>query len=246
MAALEFGSIDPSEISTERLVLDRDGATVPAFHARPDGMPVAGLVLHPDIGGLRPLFDDLCVRLASHGLAVIAVEPFARTDRAQLDSIEARFAAVPKLRDADQIGDLEAAADHLVVHDDVARVSVLGFCMGGYMALKAAASGRFDRAVAFYGMLRTPDAWRAPDLADPLDLAADVCPTLAVFGTVDQFVPNDDVAALRERWADRPDCEIVVVDGAEHGFVHDPERPAHRADDAARCWARALEWVGAA
>ena len=31
----------------------------PAELARPDGEPVRGLVLVPDIGGLRPLFDDL-------------------------------------------------------------------------------------------------------------------------------------------------------------------------------------------
>jgi dienelactone hydrolase len=36
------------------------------------------------------------------------------------------------------------------------------------------------------------------------------------------------------------------VEGAEHGFVHDAERPAHRADDAARAWERALEWVNPA
>ena len=36
------------------------------------------LVLHPDVMGLRPLFEDLCRRLATHGLAVCAPEPFAR------------------------------------------------------------------------------------------------------------------------------------------------------------------------
>ena len=41
-------------------------------------MPARGLVLHPDIMGVRPLFDDLCRRLATHGFAVCAPEPFAR------------------------------------------------------------------------------------------------------------------------------------------------------------------------
>ena len=35
------------------------------------------------------------------------------------------------------------------------------------------------------------------------------------------------------RGADATDCEIVVVEGAEHGFVHDPDREVHRPDDAA-------------
>ena len=58
---------------------------------------------------------------------------------------------------------------------------------------------------------------------------------------------DDDAyrAALRAAWSGRTDCEVVVVEGAEHGFVHDPERDVHRADDAARAWERALQWVGA-
>ena len=57
-----------------------------------------------------------------------------------------------------------------------------GFCMGGMQVLKAAATGRFDRAVAFYGMIRVPDDWVGPNTREPLDTAADVCPTLAIFG----------------------------------------------------------------
>ena len=92
------------------------------------------------------------------------------------------MAYVAQLDDDLQIGDLEAAADYLVVHDDVREVGVLGFCMGGMQVLKAAATGRFDRAVAFYGMIRVPEDWVGPHTRQPLDTAADVCPTLAIFG----------------------------------------------------------------
>ena len=127
-------------------------------------MPVAGLVVHPDIMGVRPLFDDLCRRLATHGFAVCAPEPFARAPVSVRADPEpaARMAYVRELDDELQIGDLEAAADYLVVHDDVREVAVIGFCMGGMQALKAAASGRFDKAVAFYGMIRVPDDWVGP------------------------------------------------------------------------------------
>src|SRR5258707_9492048 len=75
MAELVPGTL---EVDVEHIVLrGADGAAVDAIHARPDGMPLAGLVLHPDIGGIRPLFDDLCRRLATHGFAVCAPEPFA-------------------------------------------------------------------------------------------------------------------------------------------------------------------------
>jgi carboxymethylenebutenolidase len=236
----------PHEVDVEHIMVKGpDGARVDAIHARPDGMPVAGLVLHPDIMGIRPLFDDLCRRLATHGFAVCAPEPFARAPvevRADPEPA-ARMAYVAELDDDLQIGDLEAAADYLVVQDDVREVAVLGFCMGGMQALKAAASGRFDRAVAIYGMIRPVEGWVGAKTRLPLDTAADVCPTLAVFGGRDTFTPEADIEALRAAWANRPDCEIVVYPEAEHGFVHAPERPSHRADDAADVWARVLAFL---
>jgi carboxymethylenebutenolidase len=233
VAELAAGTLD---VDVEHITIKGpDGTEVDAIHARPDGMPALGVVLHPDLMGLRPMFDDLCRRLATHGFAVCAPEPFARAPvdvRADTDPAT-RMAHVKHLDDDLQVGDLEAAADYLVVHDDVREVAVLGFCMGGMQALKAAASGRFDKAVSFYGMIRVPDDWVGPGIRQPLDDIADACPTLVIIGGADSFTPPADVEALRAAWAGRTDCEIVVYPEAEHGFVHAPERPAHRADDAA-------------
>jgi carboxymethylenebutenolidase len=241
MAELEAGDLD---VDVEHITIKgADGTAVDAVHARPDGLPIAGLVLHTDIMGLRPLFDDLCRRLATHGFAVCAPEPFARAPADAMTEVEARMAHVRELDDEIQIGDLEAAADYLVIHDDVREVSIIGFCMGGMQVLKAAATGRFHKAVAFYGMIRVPDDWQGPNTRQPLDTARDVCPTLAIFGGVDGYTPAADIDALRAEWADRPDCEIVVYPDADHGFVHAPERPTHRADDAADAWRRVLRFL---
>ena len=76
MAELEEG---PSTATVERVtVTSVDGTEVPAIHAVPEDGASTGVVLHPDIMGIRPLFDDLCRRLAMHGHAVIAPEPFVR------------------------------------------------------------------------------------------------------------------------------------------------------------------------
>jgi len=244
MAALREGPI--YDVTVEHSPLVVDGLEVAAVHARPDGMPTAGLVLHPDIGGLRPLYEDMARRLATHGLAVCVVEPFAGQPEAVRASVENRLAHVKDLDDTQQMDMLTAAADLLVVDDDVARVSVLGFCMGGHYALKAASIDRFDSAVAFYGMVRTPDAWRGPGhRIDPLTVAAEMSPTLAYFGAKDPWTPAADIEALRAAWSGRADCEIIVVEEADHGFVHDPDRDAHRPDDAAKPWERALQWIGA-
>ena len=243
MAELHTG---PFEVEVEHVKLKGiDGTAVDAIHARPDGMPALGIVLHPDLMGIRPLFDDLCQRLATHGFAVVAPEPFVRApaEVRSAEDMSARQAYAGELDDDLQIGDLEAAADYVVVHDDVSEVAVLGFCMGGMQALKAAATGRFDKAVMFYGMVTPPEGWVGPKTRLPLDSAGDVCPTLAIFGAKDVFTPAADVDALRAAWADRSDCEIVVYPEAEHGFVHAPERPAHRADDAADAWRRVLAFL---
>jgi carboxymethylenebutenolidase len=236
----------PQESSLERRTLFRGDAIVPIVHTRPDGMPIAGVVLHPDIMGIRPLFDDMALRLASHGFAVAMIEPFARKSEAERASsdVATRMGWASGLDDDDVLGDLSAAADLLVVDDGVSSIGVLGFCMGGMYALKAAATDRFDRAVAFYWMIRLPAGWQGPGQAAPLDTAADVCPTLAIFGSIDAMTPAADIDALRAAWAGRDDCEIVVVEGADHGFVHDPDRPAHRPDDAAALWTRTLAFLG--
>ena len=244
MAALREGRQD---VETESVTLrGYDGDPVAAFHARPDGMPSRGLVIHPDIGGVRPLFEDLARRLASHGIAVMCPEPFARAlaSGVDLSDLDRRMAQVGLLDDESQIGDLELAADYLVVHDDVSEVAVLGFCMGGMYALKAAATERFDRAVAFYGMIRVPEGWRHPELAEPLATASAVCPTLAIFGDADPYTPAADIDALRAAWSGRDDCDIVIYAGAEHGFAHDADRPSHRAEDAADAWNRTLAFLG--
>ena len=244
MAALREGPVYDVTVESKPLVVD--GLEVAAVHARPDGMPRAGVVLYPDIAGLRPLFEDMARRLATHGLAVCVFEPFATQPASVRASVESRLAHVKDLDDTQQTDIVAAAADRLVVDDDVSRVAVLGFCMGGHYTFKAAAIDRFDAAVSFYGMVRTPEAWRGPGhRIDPLSVAAEMAPTLAFFGSNDPWTPAADVEALRAAWSGRADCEIVVVEGAEHGFVHDPDRDVHRADDAANAWERTLQWIGA-
>ena len=244
MGALDVG---PHEASAERFVLvAHDGTPVDAIHARPAPAPDAGLVVHPDMGGVREQFDDLCRRLATHGFAVVCAEPFAHfPPDVRAGDASVRMANMKEMDDDVQLGDLAAAAEFLRATDGVGRVSILGFCMGGMYTLKAAATGVFARAAPFYGMIRVPGDWRSPGQRDALDTAAEVCPTLAVFGGKDPWTPSDDIEALRAAWRDRDDCEIVVYPDADHGFVHGVERPAHRPDDAADAWQRVLEFLTA-
>jgi len=202
----------------------------PAELARPPGEATRGLVVLPDIGGLRPLFDDHAARLAGeNGWVVCAVELWPGREDLPLPE---RLESGGTLEDDRVLADAVAAADATGVEP----VGVLGFCMGGMYALKATGTGRFDRAVSFYGMGRVPDMWRSPTQGEPLAaLAADRCPTLELAGTEDPWVSAPDLASLEQAGV-----EVVRYEGADHGFAHDPSRPAHRPDDAADAWSRAV------
>ena len=234
------------DVTVEPVTLALDAVDVPAVHARPDGMPRAGVVLHPDIGGLRPLFDDMARRLATHGLAVCAVEPFAGVAESRAGDDRAAIRARRGISTTRSSSRCCRARPICSWSKTTCRGScVLGFCMGGHYTFKAAASDRFDAAVV---VLRDAAHARRLEGPGPHDRAArrsptQMCPTLAIFGSVDPWTPAADIDALRAAWSDRPDCEIVVVEGADHGFVHDPDRPAHRAADAAACWDRAITWM---
>ena len=68
-----------------------------------------GLVVLPDVLGLRPLFDDLVARLAKEqGWTVCAFELWAGRESLSLPD---RLAAAGSLDDARVLGDAAAAAD---------------------------------------------------------------------------------------------------------------------------------------
>ncbi len=206
----------------------------PASLSVPDE-PAMGLVIATDLWGLRPLFDEHVERLSREwSMAVCAVEPFPGLDLPQ--EAEPRFAALAGLDDDAHLADLEAAADATGAD----RVGVIGFCMGGMYTLKAARSERFARLIAFYGMIRVPEDWRSPSQGEPLDHLATghAERVLAIIGERDPYTPPGDVEAL-----EAAGVTVVRYPDAEHGFAHDPDRPAHRKDDAADAFARAREWL---
>ncbi|MEC9000904.1 MAG: dienelactone hydrolase family protein [Actinomycetota bacterium] len=200
----------------------------------PSGPSDRGLVVIPDVMGMRPLFDDLVAHLAGDtGWSVAAFELYP--GREHLEVVE-RLAAAATLDDDRVLGDAMAAADLT----GGATVGILGFCMGGMYTLKAVGTGRFDRHCPFYGMVRVPEAWRGPGQGEPLDAlaAGDAASVLAVIGCDDAWTPPADVDALEAAGA-----SVARYEGADHGFVHDASRPAHRVDDAADAWSRVLNWL---
>ena len=214
----------------------------PAHLAATDGAD-RGLVVIPDIWGLRPLFTEMCHTLAARtGWSVATFEPFPGQTLAGAEDPEAgladRSVALSATPDSQLLGDAVAAAEAT----GASTVGVIGFCMGGMYALKAAGTGRFDAAVGFYGMVHHPDHWSGPGQEQPLECIARAVASgtrvMAVVGSVDQWTPPEHLDELRAAGV-----HVVEYEGADHGFVHDPARPAHRPDDAADAWDRSLAFL---
>ncbi len=206
----------------------------PAELARPTvGEATGGLVLWPDIRGLRPVFDAHVQRLADdHSLVVVAPEMYPGEEDLALDGRHARAAT---FSDDDKLSDALAAADATGFD----HVGVLGFCMGGMYAMKSLASDRFDRAVAFYGMVRVPEQWAGGTQRDAIDVvrergARGGLNLLCIFGTNDPWCPLDQIDEVEEAGA-----TVIRYEGAEHGWAQDPSVDWYRPDDAADAWRRA-------
>jgi len=89
------------------------------------GAPVQGLVLIPDIMGLRPLFDEHVRRLAhEYDLVACAPEPYPGLEDQPLDW---RLQNLGAVTDERRLEDIIAAADAT----EQETVGILGFCMGG-------------------------------------------------------------------------------------------------------------------
>ena len=197
--------------------------------------PRMGLVVVPDIFGLRPLYDDMVQQFSNEWqMSVCAVDPFPGLELGP--EIEPRFAAVPSLNDEVNLQDLLEAADAL----QTPVVGLIGFCMGGMYCFKAARSERFFRIASFYGMITLPEAWRSPSQGEPLGmlLSGYAENVLAIVGGQDHYTPIVDIDQLRSTGA-----QVVLYPEAEHGFAHDASRPAHRPEDAADSYARAKDWL---
>lgn len=198
--------------------------------------PTFGLVLAPDMVGMRPLFDHMTEQIAAEmGWSVACPDPFP--DHPDWD-VWQRFEGMGQIDAKAQRDDILAAADLTGCE----RVGLLGFCLGGFHAYQVAGSGRFVACVGLYGPIKLYDPWRTGSgQREPLDAltTSEICPLLALIAGQDAGSPPDDVEALRSV----KNVEVFVYPDADHAFVHDPERPIHRPRDAADAWLRSFEFL---
>src|SRR5205823_4012850 len=99
-------------------------------------------------------------------------------------------------------------------HVDAAKIGVVGYCMGGSMALAMARAGE-DLAVisTFHAGLQPPSAPAKKGVVKPR--------ILLNTGADDPFVPAAAVDALKKEMADAGvKLEVISYPGAKHGFTN--------------------------
>ncbi len=208
-----------------------DNFELGAYRADPGGAPRGAVVVIQEIFGVNHHIRSVCDRLAREDYVAIAPSIFDRSEPNfqsgyTPDEIAnaRKFVANPDW--AAMLRDTQAAID-AVKH--VGPVGIIGFCLGGSVAFVAATrlSG-LKAAIGYYGGAIVRFADEMPKV-----------PTQLHFGEKDAGIPLSDVETIK---AKRPDVEVFIYPGAQHGF-HCDERPSYDKTSADMAWPRSMAFL---
>jgi carboxymethylenebutenolidase len=231
----------------QSITLTTADGDMPASVATPDGAARGGIVVVQEAFGLTSHIDSICDRFADAGYLAVAPALFHRVGSPVLSygDFEAVRPAMMSLTAGGIEIDLDAALAHLRGHGvSDSAIGVVGFCMGGTVALFAGTQWKLGAAVTFYGGGVAPGRFGFPSL---LDIAPDLqMPWLGIYGDLDQGIPVDEVESLRRVAAKAPvPTEVVRYPEAGHGFNCDDRPDAYHEPSATDAWQRTLAWFAA-
>src|SRR3981189_341420 len=129
-------------------VMTPDGAA-DCYFAHPASGTAAGVLIWPDIFGLRPAFRQMGKRLAESGYSVLVVNPFYRAKKAPTAEagaatpIQELMPLARALNETTHMTDAKAFIGWLDGQTSVARnrkIGTQGYCMSGPIAFRTAAA----------------------------------------------------------------------------------------------------------
>jgi carboxymethylenebutenolidase len=188
-----------------------DGHELEAYIARPDGEPIAGLVVVQEIFGVNAHIRSVADEYAKDGFLAVAPALFDRIER----GVELRYEGadmqraisfIPKLDMDKAVLDVGAALDYARTTTGK-KAGVIGYCFGGTLAWLAATRLHCDAAVGYYGGRIGNYAAENP-----------AAPVMLHFGKQDTHIPAEEVNKVH---AAHPTVEIYWYD-AGHAFNATP------------------------
>jgi carboxymethylenebutenolidase len=186
--------------------------------ADPGGPPRACVIILHEIFGVNAAMQAEAERWKTAGYLTLVPDLFHRLEPGiSLNyTPEEREKAVALWQALDTDG---AIADILATVDYVrhsprcnGRVALMGFCLGGKLAVLAANAVRLDAVVSFYPV----------QLQHHVDaVRAIVCPTQVHLGDADTHVPADTLQLLKTEFGAKPLAEFELYPGAGHAFYNE-------------------------
>ncbi len=252
LAGAAEADVEESEVD----IKTPDG-TADAYFAHPPKGAHPGVLMWPDLYGLRPAFRQMGKRLAGAGYSVLVVNPFYRNQRAPTAPEHADFedpatrAALLALREPltpDRVV-IDARAfvtwlDGRSPVDRKRRMGSVGYCMSGPFTMHAAAAlpERIGAGASFHGGSLVTDKPDSPHLLVPKMKAQYL---IAIAENDDQRQPEAKTV-LRAAFAKaKLPAEIEVYPGTIHGWCPIDSRIYNR-EQAERAWSRMLALFGTA
>lgn len=258
MAACSTSSTAQGTLTERMVTFDAPGGTMDGLFVHPSSGSHPGVILWPDIAGLREAKMAMGRRLAADGYAVFVANPFYRSVAGvQFEDFEAfrennGFAAVGPWREANTPENIMESARGVVAWldaqdavDSSRGIGNQGYCMTGPWTILAAAAmpSRIKAAASFHGGGLVGDADNAPiNLLD--DLADDAKVLIAIAKNDDERAPDEKDKLRAAAQAAGADVEIEVYDG-DHGWTV-PDSPVYAEAAAERAYGRLLALYRAA
>src|SRR5271156_774078 len=227
--------------------------TADCYFVHPAAGTSPGVLMWPDIFGLRPAFRQMGKRLAESGYSVLVVNPFYRKQKAPTASagaatpIQQVMPFMQALNETTHMTDAKAFIGWLDQQASVAKnrkMGTQGYCMGGPMAFRTAAAvpDRVGAVGTFHGGGLVTDKPDSPHLQAAKSKAQFL---IAIAANDDMRAPNDKTA-LKETFAKANlPAEIEVYAGSMHGWCP-PDSTVYNEALAEKAWSRLLVLYGKA
>lgn len=219
----------------EMIRFEANGGTAPGYLVAPEsGKGGPGLVLVQEWWGLVDHIKDVADRFAAAGFVGLAPDLYDGQQTKSPDQAAKMFMA---LRIGAAAKDIRGAARHLIARPDVSpkRVGVVGFCMGGQVALYAGQEypEEIGAVVDFYGV--------HPNV--PIDPAKVKVPVQLHFAKRDTNVPEKTARELAERLTKSgAEADSHFYD-ADHAFFNDTRPEVYDSGAADEAWTRSVAFL---
>ena len=223
------------------------------YFVHPSSGTAPGVLIWPDIFGLRPAFRQMGKRLAESGYSVLVVNPFYRKMKAPTASkgagtpIQEVMPLMQALTETTHMTDAKAFIGWLDQQSAVAKnrkMGAQGYCMGGPIAFRTAAAvpDRVGAVASFHGAALVTDMPNSPHLQAAKTKAQFL---ICIADNDDMRSPNDKVA-MKDTFAKASlQAEIEVYKGSAHGWCP-PDSGVYSEPAAEKAWSRLLVLYGKA